>query len=51
VCRKFILRTAAAIYENHLLNAQVDYSRLPPQFVGSSLFSSAATKQIAKWLQ
>jgi hypothetical protein len=48
---KFILKTPSSIYENHLLNATIDRSKLSDFFVGSSLIGSTSNKQIVKWLE
>jgi len=50
ICSKFLLRTPSSIYENHLLNATIDYSKLSPHYVGSGLLASQSEKKIVKWL-
>lgn len=45
----FILKTPSSIYENHLLDATVDGTRLPNAFVVGDLFADQSN-QIAKWL-
>ena len=49
---KFILRTPSAVYENHLLDATIDVSKLPVEYAGIVIMkdSSFADKRIAKWL-
>ena len=49
-CNKFILSTPSSVYENHLLNATIDYSGLSPHFAGVSLVNHSQSKQIVKWL-
>jgi cytoskeletal protein CcmA (bactofilin family) len=50
-CRKFILKTPSSVYENYLVDAVIDPSLLPRQYVGSALIPSRiASKQIVKWL-
>src|SRR6202008_4163969 len=36
---KIVLITPAAVYKNHLLNAVVDFSKLPKAFVGANLLN------------
>jgi hypothetical protein len=50
-CNKFTLKTASSVYENHLLNATIDNSKLSASFVGSALIFSENEKSIIKWLQ
>ena len=49
-CDKFILNTPSSVYDNHLLNATIDYSGLSTHFTGVSLLQHAQSKQIVKWL-
>lgn len=49
-CAKFILQTPSSIYENHLLNAEINFSKLSPHFVGISLFDKPKQKELIKWL-
>ena len=46
----FTLKTAASLYENHLLNAEVDYSKLPKDFIGINLIGDPVNERIIKWL-
>jgi len=39
-CRNFMLETLSAIYENHLLNTQIDRTKLPEHFLGLSIADS-----------
>jgi hypothetical protein len=50
-CRHFALKTPSSAYENHLLNATVDNSRLSSHFVGSAIIPSKSDKRIIKWLE
>lgn len=45
-----LLYTASSVYENHLLNATIDPSKLSPFFVGASLTSETGLRKIIKWL-
>ncbi|MFI5219203.1 MAG: hypothetical protein ACHQNT_06910 [Bacteroidia bacterium] len=49
-CKKIMLRTPSSIYENHLLNATIDNSRLSVHFTGISLVEQSKNKKIVKWL-
>jgi hypothetical protein len=49
-CEGFTLKTAASLYENHLLNATVDYTKLPTDFVGVNLVEKPINEQVIKWL-
>jgi hypothetical protein len=51
ICRQIQLTTPSSVYENHLLDAVIDRSKLSPLFSGVSLESSDSTsKQVIKWL-
>ena len=50
-CEGFTLKTAASLYENHLLNATVNYKKLPNDFVGINLVEKPINEQIIKWLE
>jgi hypothetical protein len=49
-CNRFILKTASSYYENDLLDAVIDFTKLPKEFVGLSSCDSSKTKKIVKWL-
>ena len=49
-CNKFILKTASSIYENHLLDAVIDFTKLPKEYVGINLFEESKKKEVIKWL-
>lgn len=49
-CRKFILITPSSVYENHLLNAVIDNTKLPVHFTGINIVSSPSSKSVVKWL-
>lgn len=49
-CSKFLLKTPSSIYENHLFNATVDYSKLSPYFVGIGLVRQSDHKKVVKWM-
>ena len=50
MCNKIILSTSSSVYENHLLNAVIDVSRLPKQYVGINLVEESKVKKVVKWL-
>lgn len=49
-CKTFILSTASSVYENHLLNAEIDFSKLDKSFAGINLLNDSKKKEIIKWL-
>jgi hypothetical protein len=49
-CNRFILKTPSSYYENNLLDAVIDFSELPKEFVGISSGDSSKTKKIVRWL-
>jgi hypothetical protein len=51
MCSKIMLTTPSSVYENHLLNATINSSRLSNHFVGNSLVGESEHKNIAKWLE
>jgi hypothetical protein len=50
MCRKFLLTTPSAIYENHLLDAVINYEILPEGYLGAPLWWKSDYKGILKWL-
>ena len=50
-CNKFILKTASSVYENHLLDAVIDRSKLSIHFVGSGIIASGKMKKIIKYTE
>ncbi|AFD06665.1 hypothetical protein Solca_1598 [Solitalea canadensis DSM 3403] len=50
-CNRFVLKTPVTYYENHMLDVQIDQSRLSPYFVSSSLFGEKNQKKVIKWLR
>lgn len=47
---KLILKTPSASYENHLLNAEIDLSKLSINFVGINLLKNSNRKGVVRWL-
>ncbi|MBI4946040.1 MAG: hypothetical protein HY840_06530 [Bacteroidetes bacterium] len=45
-----ILSTPSSVYENHLLNATIDVTKLSPHFLGLNLVSKTDKSGIVKWL-
>ena len=50
-CYKFILKTRSSIYENHLLNATVDFDNLSKYYVGTNLLKDVGMKKVIKMLE
>jgi len=50
-CNKFNLKTPSSVYENHLLNVEINADSLSDHFVGVGLVNESAEKAIVKWLQ
>jgi len=46
----FLLNTPSSVYENHLLNAVVDWSRLSEHFTGINLINESETRNVVQWL-
>lgn len=47
---RFILRTSSSVYENYLLNAEINRSMLPINYIGIGLLDFSGSRKIAKWL-
>lgn len=47
---KFLLQTPSSVYENHLLNATIDPTQLPIDFVGSGWYANK-THRVLKWIE
>ncbi len=50
-CSKFLLKTRSSVYENHLMDAIIDRSKLSRNYAGSGLLASGNKKKIIKWLE
>ena len=50
LCQKLILKTPSSVYENHLLNAVVDNTKLSKHFVGVNLLSQSKARAIVRWM-
>lgn len=50
-CDQFYLRTGSAVYDNHLLNATIDRTRLSKYFVAPLLAASSLQYENVKWLK
>ena len=50
MCNKILLTTPASVYENHLLNAEIDNTKLSKYFVGINLVEESEFKKVVKWL-
>ncbi len=49
-CRKFVLQTKSTLYENHLLNATIDFTSLSESYAGFDLLHGSDEKRVIKWL-
>jgi hypothetical protein len=49
-CNGFILRTPSSLYENHLLDATIDFSGLPKYYAGALFFNVTDRLKIIKCL-
>ena len=49
-CDHFLLTTPSSVYENHLLNAEIDPSLLSADFVGGDTHTENSKRDIVKWL-
>jgi hypothetical protein len=50
ICDKTILVTPSAVYENHLLNAVIDVTRLSPYYVASGLVTHSTIRNVVQWV-
>lgn len=50
ICNKLMLNTPSSVYENHLLNAVIDRTKLPAFFTGADMIAQSKSKKIVKWL-
>lgn len=50
MCSSFLLQTPSSVYENHLLNVEIDQHGLPNYFTGINLIKELPYKRIVKWL-
>lgn len=50
MCNKIMLSTSSSVYENHLLNAIIDASKLSKYYVGINLVEESQVKKVVKWL-
>lgn len=46
---KFYLKTPSSIYENHLLNAEIDYYKRDNVFVGSDILEKSSSRKVMQW--
>jgi cytoskeletal protein CcmA (bactofilin family) len=49
-CRKFFLITPTTLYENYLVNAEIDKQKRSPYFISTGLLSTSNDKDILEWL-
>lgn len=51
MCSKIMLSTPSSVYENHLLNAEIDVTKLSKYYVGINCVEVSEKKKIVKWLE
>jgi cytoskeletal protein CcmA (bactofilin family) len=49
-CDKFLLRTSSSIYENHIMDGEINSVELPEHYLGVKQAGSKKSKEIIKWL-
>ena len=49
-CDKFLLRTSSSIYENHIMDGEINSQELPENYLGVKQVGSKKSKEIIKWL-
>jgi hypothetical protein len=47
----FIYRKGASVYENHMVDVEIDRKKLSPHFTGSAIFEGSSDKKIIQWLK
>ncbi|MBA3971410.1 MAG: hypothetical protein H0X46_04585 [Bacteroidetes bacterium] len=50
MCTKILLKTSSSSYDNQLLNAVIDVSKLSTYFVGIDLVETSVVRRVVKWL-
>lgn len=50
IAKRFLLKTPSGIYENHLLDAEINRGRLSSAYGGPDIFKSAGERRILRWL-
>lgn len=51
ICDHFILKTSSSIYENHLLNAEIDANKIDPSFAFPLLLDDLKMDRTVQWLK
>lgn len=49
-CQKITLHTNSAVYDNYLMDAEIDRSKLHPAWLGSFLFHQSRDANVIQWL-
>ena len=47
---KFYLKTPSSIYENHLLNVEIDFFKRNKAYVGSNILTKNTSRKVMQWL-
>jgi len=51
LCKRFVLQTESSWYDNFLLDATIDRTKLSTYYLGSPLMLKSGKKEILKWLE
>ena len=46
----FLFKSSGMVYENHLVNVEIDRSRLSPYFLSSLIFYQSTNQQVVAWV-
>jgi hypothetical protein len=49
-CNQFYLKTPSSVYINHLLNAEIDASKLSKFYIGINMLNKPFTREVVKWI-
>ncbi|HEY4789561.1 MAG TPA: hypothetical protein VIH57_26100 [Bacteroidales bacterium] len=49
-CNGFVLRLKTSLYENYLLDAEIDAGSLPKFYVGPIIFKNSSNQKLIEWL-
>jgi hypothetical protein len=49
-CKRLVLKTKSTLYENHLLDATINFNKLSLEYAGFDIIQKTDEKRIIKWL-
>ncbi|MFI5204276.1 MAG: hypothetical protein ACHQF2_07245 [Flavobacteriales bacterium] len=49
-CHRFMMKTPSSVYENHLLNSEINSLKLPKYFTGVNLLATENKRAIVRWI-